>query len=81
MAKENNKYWALVLGASSGFGEAVSIKLAEDGYNIAGVHLDRQATMHNVERIIKKIEDNGVKAKFFNANAADEKKGARLFTN
>jgi NAD(P)-dependent dehydrogenase (short-subunit alcohol dehydrogenase family) len=78
MAKENNKYWALVLGASSGFGEAVSIKLAEDGYNIAGVHLDRQATMHNVERIIKKIEDNGVKAKFFNANAADEKKRSEI---
>lgn len=78
MAKENNKYWALVLGASSGFGEAVSIKLSEDGYNIAGVHLDRQATMHNVERIIKKIEDNGVKAKFFNANAADEKKRSEI---
>jgi len=74
MKEENKKYWALILGASSGFGEAVSIKLAEDGFNIAGVHLDRQATMHNVERIINSIEANGVKAKFFNANAADEKK-------
>ncbi|OGU75149.1 MAG: 3-oxoacyl-ACP reductase [Ignavibacteria bacterium RBG_16_34_14] len=74
MKEENKKYWALILGASSGFGEAVSIKLAEEGFNIAGVHLDRQATMHNVERIIKSIEAHGVKAKFFNANAADEKK-------
>ena len=74
MREHNKKYWALILGASSGFGEAVSIKLAEDGYNIAGVHLDRQATMHNVERIIKEIESNGMQAKFFNANAADEKK-------
>jgi len=74
MKEENKKYWALILGASSGFGEAVSIKLAEDGFNIAGVHLDRQATMHNVERIINSIEANGVKTKFFNANAADEKK-------
>ena len=45
--------WAIILGASSGFGGAVSVKLAEDGYNIFGVHLDRQVTMHNVDRIVK----------------------------
>lgn len=74
MRDDNKKYWALILGASSGFGEAVAAKLAEDGFNIAGVHLDRQSTMHNVERIIRQIESHGVKTKFFNANAADEKK-------
>jgi NAD(P)-dependent dehydrogenase (short-subunit alcohol dehydrogenase family) len=71
---ENGKLWAVILGASSGFGEAVSIKLAEDGYNIFGVHLDRQATMHNVERIISKIKSCGSEAVFFNANAADAEK-------
>jgi enoyl-[acyl-carrier protein] reductase III len=72
--EENKKYWALILGASSGFGEGVSLKLAEDGFNIAGVHLDRQATIHNVERIVKQIESFGSKAMFFNINAADDKK-------
>jgi len=33
--------WALVLGASSGFGEAASIALARAGLDIVGIHLDR----------------------------------------
>lgn len=76
--EENKNLWALVLGASSGFGEGVAIKLAEDGFNIAGVHLDRQATIHNVERIKKYIESQGAKAKFFNINAADDKKRSEV---
>ena len=75
MSKEkNSKYWALILGASSGFGESVAIKLAQDGYNIIGVHLDRQATMPQVNRIIKDIEKSGSEALFFNVNAADGQK-------
>jgi NAD(P)-dependent dehydrogenase (short-subunit alcohol dehydrogenase family) len=70
--KENQNYWALILGASSGFGEAAALKLADDGYNIIGVHLDRQATMGNVERIKTEIKDSGSKCVFFNCNAADE---------
>lgn len=72
--KENNKYWALILGASSGFGGAAAIKLAKDGYNIIGVHLDRQATMENVERIISEIKAQKVQAYFYNANATDQYK-------
>ncbi len=72
--KANEKPWALILGASSGFGGAVAVKLASDGYNVFGVHLDRQNTMHNIERITGEIKSNGSEAVFFNVNAADAEK-------
>ena len=70
--------WALVLGASSGFGEAVSVALARAGMNIFGVHLDRKATLGNVERITGEIAARGREARFFNVNAADAEKRAEV---
>ncbi len=69
-----NKKWALILGASSGFGGATAVKLAQIGFSIIGIHLDRQATMPNVERIKSEITNAGQEALFFNINAADENK-------
>ncbi len=66
--------FALVLGASSGFGEAVSLTLARAGMNIIGVHLDRRSTMPHVEEIQGKIRELGREAGFYNVNAADEEK-------
>lgn len=66
--------WALILGASSGFGGAASIALAEAGMHIFGVHLDRKATMPNAERIVTTIKQAGREAIFFNVNASDPEK-------
>ncbi len=63
--------WALILGASSGFGAATALELAKSGMNILGVHLDRQATMPQVQELIKQIKHCGVKTIFYNINAAD----------
>lgn len=65
------KPWALILGASSGFGGATALELAKNGYNIFGVHLDRQITMPNVNSLVRKIEHLKQHAVFFNINAAD----------
>ena len=66
--------WALILGASSGFGGAASLALAKAGMHIFGVHLDRKATMPNVERIVTEIKQAGREAVFFNVNASDPEK-------
>jgi NAD(P)-dependent dehydrogenase (short-subunit alcohol dehydrogenase family) len=66
--------WAVILGASSGFGAATARELARHGMNICGVHLDRRNTMPLVEEVIADIEAAGSKALFFNMNAADPEK-------
>ncbi len=66
--------WALILGASSGFGAAAALELSHCGVNIIGVHLDRRATLGNVESLVKSIEANKAQALFFNVNAADAEK-------
>ncbi len=70
--------WALILGASGGFGAAASRALAEAGMNVIGVHLDRRAGMAEVEKLKREIEGNGRRALFFNVNAADAEKRASV---
>ncbi len=72
---EGNKS-ALILGASSGFGEASALALAEAGFDIYGVHLDRRAGLEHVKEIVAEIEAVGRRALFFNVNAADAEKRA-----
>lgn len=66
--------WAVVLGSSSGFGEACSLELARRGMNIFGVHLDRRGTMAKVEGIMEEIKSTGSEVRFYNVNVADPEK-------
>jgi enoyl-[acyl-carrier protein] reductase III len=68
----NRQPWALILGASSGFGEATALELARAGMNIFGVHLDRREKMPHVNEILEKIRGMGREAEYFNINAADD---------
>ena len=73
--------WVVILGASSGFGEACSVTFARAGLNVIGIHLDRRSTMPNVERITAAIKDAGREAWFYNINAADPAKRAEVLSD
>lgn len=70
----NHGRWALILGASSGFGEACARALASEGFDIFGVHLDRRAGLKRVAAFTDELHEMGRRARFFNMNAADPDK-------
>jgi NAD(P)-dependent dehydrogenase (short-subunit alcohol dehydrogenase family) len=45
---------------------------AKKGMNVFGVHLDRKSAMPMVEELIEELKREGVEARFFNVNAADQ---------
>jgi enoyl-[acyl-carrier protein] reductase III len=73
---DDRERWALILGGSSGMGEATAITLAKAGYNICGIHLDFRAALAHVEEVKSAIEAAGVQALYINMNAADDEKRA-----
>ena len=70
--------WALILGASSGFGGACARKLAGAGFNVCGVHLDRKATLPMAEAVQADVQAAGRRALFFNVNAAEAERRAEV---
>ena len=78
---DDRERWALILGGSSGMGEATAITLAKAGYKIVGIHLDFRAALAHVEEVKAAIEAAGSEALYINMNAADdEKRAAALAT-
>lgn len=68
--------WALVLGASSGFGGAVAKGWAVAGFHVIGVHLDLRGTISAADAVREAITATGVQVVFHNVNAADDEKRA-----
>ncbi len=70
--------WALILGASSGFGAATARALAEAGWSIFGAHLDLKSTQPRALAVKQDIEAKGRQAVFFNRNIADDRQRAEI---
>lgn len=74
----NHDRWALILGASSGFGAACTRALATAGLNIVGVHFDLKSTLPRALEVKADVEKAGRQALFFNKNVADEGNRAEI---
>ena len=72
--EDKRERWALILGASSGFGAASGRSLASAGYPIIGVHLDLRGTIAAAQAVKDEIAAMGVPVVFHNVNAADDEK-------
>lgn len=70
--------WALILGASSGFGAACSRALANAGFNIFGVHFDLKSTLPRALEVKADVEAAGRQAVWFNKNVADDRNRAQI---
>jgi NAD(P)-dependent dehydrogenase (short-subunit alcohol dehydrogenase family) len=70
--------WALILGASSGFGAATARELGRRGMGIVGVHLDRKATLPLADAVAGDVRAAGSPVHLFNVNAADDERRAHV---
>jgi enoyl-[acyl-carrier protein] reductase III len=70
MIMELSGSWSLILGVSSGFGQATAHALAQRGGNVIGVHFDTAERAEAAAEFAGKLRATGVDAHFFNLNAA-----------
>ncbi len=66
---KDRKYWAVILGGSSGLGLATAKKLAKEGMNIFIVHRDRKSELAVIEKHFNEIISEGVGFLSFNSDA------------
>lgn len=77
---EDQNYWALILGGSTGLGLASAKKLAAHGMNIIVVHRDRREQLPEIEESFDEIRKHGVELHTFNVDATQKEKRESLIT-
>lgn len=66
---KDKKYWALILGGSSGLGLGTAKKLAQHGMNLCIVHRDRKENLPEIHEEFKRLRESGIKLISFNEDA------------
>lgn len=69
MVGNNQKYWAIILGGSSGLGLATSKKLAKEGYHICIVHRNSRSEMTEISKEFDLIKSEKIEFLNFNSDA------------
>jgi NAD(P)-dependent dehydrogenase (short-subunit alcohol dehydrogenase family) len=72
------EWWALILGASSGFGLATARKLARHGMNLCLVHRDRRSAMARIEADFEQLRSHDIQLLTINADALDPAKRGEI---
>ncbi|MDO1511158.1 SDR family oxidoreductase [Maribacter confluentis] len=74
----DNTFWALILGGSSGLGFATAKKLAAHGYHVIIIHRDRRSELEDIEASFNMIRAYGNKLITMNIDAfnADKRTAA-----
>ena len=71
---QDNKYWALILGGSSGLGLATAKKLAKHGMNICVIHRNSRMQEDEIQAEFETIKAEGILFKSFNTDAFNTEK-------
>lgn len=75
---EDKKYWAVILGGSSGLGLASAKKLAKHGCNICVIHRNRKSEIKEIEAEFDQIKNEEIEFISFNVDAFKPEKRYEL---
>lgn len=75
---EQQQYWALILGGSTGLGLAAAQKLAAHGMNICIIHRNSRAELTEIEQSFTAIKNQGVQFLSFNADLLNLEKRTEI---
>lgn len=67
-----HKYWAVILGGSSGLGLGTAKKLAEHGMNLCIVHRDRKENIPQIHEEFERLRESGITVISFNTDGLKE---------
>jgi len=75
-----HKFWALILGGSSGLGLATAKKLAQHGFHIVILHRDRRTDLDDIDKSFAEIRAYGNQLLTYNVDVLNSDKRASVIS-